>query len=96
MIHSNLMVEVQGTHILVVLRGTCFRARYRKQDAPWLATEEFGPDDPGAPITLSEFRNLAWAAANETARKLGWIKSCEELHRGAKRTGFSLEHQSTV
>ena len=26
MTHSNLTVEVQGTHILVVLRGTCFRA----------------------------------------------------------------------
>jgi hypothetical protein len=68
MTHSNLSVEVQGTHILVVLRGTCFRARYRKQEAPWLATAELGPDDPEAPITLSEFRSLAWAAANETAR----------------------------
>ena len=42
MTHSNLTVEVQGTHILVVLRGTCFRAKYRKQNAPWLATEETG------------------------------------------------------
>jgi hypothetical protein len=96
MSHSNLTVEVQGTHILVVLRGTCFRAKYRKQEAPWLAIEEYGPDDPGAAISLSEFRNLAWAAANETAREMGWIKSCEELHRAAKRTGLSLEHQSTV
>ena len=95
MTHSNLMVEVQGTCILVVLRGTCFRAKYRKQDAPWLATEELGPDDPGAAITLSEFRNLAWTAANETARKLGWIKSCEELHKAAKRP-IELEDRSTV
>ena len=85
MTHSNLTVEVQGTHILVVLRGTCFRAKYRKQDAPWLATEEFGPDDPGAPLTLSEFRQLAWEAANEAARQLGWTKSYEELHRVAKK-----------
>jgi|RifCSP13_1_1023834.scaffolds.fasta_scaffold01264_6 hypothetical protein len=84
MTHSNLTVEVQGTHILVVLRGTCFRAKYRKQDAPWLATEEYGPDDPGAMISLSEFRNLAWAAANDTARQLGWIKGCNELHDAAK------------
>jgi hypothetical protein len=96
MTHSNLTVEVQGTHILVVLRGTCFRAKYRKQEAPWLAIEEHGPDDPGATISLSEFRNLAWAAANETARQLGWIKSCDELHRAAKRTGLSLEHHPTV
>ena len=85
MTHSNLTVEVQGTHILVVLRGTCFRAKYRKQDAPWLATEEYGPDDPEAPMSLSEFRSLAWAAANEAAHQLGWIKSYEELHRVAKR-----------
>jgi hypothetical protein len=96
MIHSNLTVEVQGNHILVVLRGTCFRAKYRKQDAPWLALEEHGPDDPGAAITFSEFRSLAWAAANEAAHQLGWIKSCDELHRAAKRVGSSLEHRSTV
>jgi hypothetical protein len=76
---------VQGTHILVVLRGTCFRAKYRKEEAPWLATIEFGPNDPEAPITLSEFRNLAWTAANETARQLGRIKSYDELHKAAKR-----------
>jgi len=87
MTHSNLIVEVQGSYILVALRGTCFRAKYRKQEAPWLATDEYGPDDPGAAITLSEFRNLAWAAANEAARQLGWIKSCEDLHRAAKRAG---------
>ena len=85
MTHSNLSVEVQGTHILVVLRGTCFRAKYRKQEAPWLATDELGPDDPEAPITLSEFRSLAWTAANERARELGWIKSHDELHNAAKR-----------
>ena len=60
-------------------------SEYRKQDAPWLATEEFGPDDPGAPLTLSEFRQLAWEAANEAARQLGWTKSYEELHRVAKK-----------
>jgi hypothetical protein len=81
MTHSNLKVEVQGTHILVAMRGTCFRAKYRQQDAPWLATEEYGPDDPEALITFSEFRSLAWAAANETARRLGWIRSCEEVHK---------------
>lgn len=57
MTHSNLSVEVQGNHIIVFLRGTCFRARYRKQEAPWLATDDFGTDDPEAPITLSEFRS---------------------------------------
>jgi hypothetical protein len=48
MTRSNLSVAVQESHILVVLRGTCFILKYRKQEAPWLAIEEFGPDDPGA------------------------------------------------
>jgi hypothetical protein len=38
-------------------------------------------------MSLSEFRSLAWTAANEAAQQLGWIKSCDELHRAAKRTG---------
>ena len=87
MTHSKLTVEVQGTRILVALRGTCFRAKYRKQDAPWLATEDCGPDDPDAPISLSEFRSLAWTAATDAAHQLGWIKSCDELHRAAKQAG---------
>jgi hypothetical protein len=92
MTHSNLKVEVQGTNILIAMRGTCFRAKYRKQEAPWLATEEYGPDDPEAAITFSEFRNLAWAAANQTAHQLGWIKSSEELHRAAKSAGLGSQH----
>jgi hypothetical protein len=35
--------------------------------------------------TLSEFGSLAWTAANERARELGWIKSHDELHNAAKR-----------
>jgi hypothetical protein len=55
MIHSKLRVEVQGSYILVAMRGTCFRARYRKQDAPWLAIDEC-VEDSDAPITSREFR----------------------------------------
>ena len=74
MTHSDLVrVEVQGADIFVAMRGTCFRVKYRKQEAPWLIAQEYGPDDPGATITLSEFRALAWAAANDKARELGWL-----------------------
>jgi hypothetical protein len=86
MIHSKLRVEVQGSYILVAMRGTCFRARYRKQDAPWLAIDEC-VEDSDAPITSREFRGLAWEAANEKARDLGWVKSCYELHEAVKRVG---------
>jgi len=84
MTHFNLKVEVQGSYILVAMRGTCLRARYRKQEAPWLATEAYGPDDPEAMITFSEFRALAWAAANDAARQLGWISGYDELHEAVK------------
>ena len=68
-----MKIEVQGADILVAMRGTCFRMKYRKQEAPWLIAHEYGPDDPDATITLSEFRALAWAAANDKARELGWL-----------------------
>ena len=51
MVHSNLRVEVQGSYILVAMRGTCFRAKYRKQDAPWLAMDEWA-EDSEATITI--------------------------------------------
>ena len=73
MIHSNLRIEVQGSYILVALRGTCFRAKYRKQDAPWLAMDEYA-EDPEASINSNEFRSLAWEAANEKARHLDGSK----------------------
>jgi hypothetical protein len=74
MTHSELVrIEVRGADILVAMRGTCFRVKYRKQGAPWLCVQEYGPDDPDAVITLSEFRALAWPAANDKARELGWL-----------------------
>lgn len=82
----NLKVEVQGTYLLVAMRGTSLRARYRKQEAPWLAIDAW-TEDSDAPITFSEFRTLAWEAANAKARDLGWVKSSGELHEAVKRAG---------
>ena len=43
MTHSDLVkIEVQGADILVAMRGTCFRVKYRKQAAPWLILQEYG------------------------------------------------------
>jgi hypothetical protein len=47
-------------------------ARYSKGDNPWLTLSE-ASDDKEAPISITEFRVLAWTAANEKARELGWI-----------------------
>lgn len=73
MTHWDMKVEVQRRYIIVGMRGTCFRVKYLKGPAPWLAPYEYGPDDPDAKITLSEFRVRAWAVANDKARELGWI-----------------------
>jgi hypothetical protein len=84
--HSNLRVEVQGRYILVAMRGTCLRAKFRKQDAPWLAMDEY-TEDADASVTLKGFRALAWEAANEKARELEWVRSCDELHEAVRRAG---------
>ena len=70
---QELMIEVRGSEVSIAMRGTSLKAAYRKGAAPWLVCSELGPDDPDAVVTLSEFRALAWAAANEKARELGWI-----------------------
>ena len=88
MTHSNLRVEVRGSCILVAMRGTSLRAKFRKQEAPWLAMDEY-EEDTGALITLQEFRARAWEAANAKARDLGWVRSCDELHEAVKRSGGS-------
>jgi len=89
MTHSNLRVEVQRPYILVAMRGTCLRAKFRKQEAPWLAMDAY-EEDPEASITFKEFRTLAWEAANERARELGWVRSCDELHEAVRRAGAAL------
>ena len=89
MTHSNLKIDVQDPYIQVAMRGTCLRAKYRKQDAPWLAPEEY-VEDPDATIAFSEFRRLAWEVANEAARQLGWIRTCNELHEAAKMAANAI------
>jgi hypothetical protein len=72
MTHSDMKVEVQRLH--------CSRAARHmpsgdvsKRTSPLACSCEYGPDVPDAKITLSEFRALAWAVANDKARELGWI-----------------------
>ena len=50
MTHSNLRVEVRGTYILVSMRGTSLRAKFRKQEASWLAMDEYEEDTGALPL----------------------------------------------
>jgi hypothetical protein len=69
-----LRAELEGEHIIVTLPGTSFRATYYKDpDAPGLKQSPAISDDKSAAITHKEFEALAWKAANEKARELGWM-----------------------
>ena len=57
-----------------------------RHSGTWLAMDEW-IEDSEAPITLGEFQTLAWEAANEKARDLGWVKSCEDLRSRDPRRG---------
>jgi serine/threonine protein kinase len=64
--------------------GVVYRARDRESSVP-VALKTMAHVEPTALLRFkNEFRALAWAAANETARRLGWITSCDDLHEAVK------------
>jgi hypothetical protein len=72
-VKQTLLVEITSREIVVRMRGTSLRAAYFKGDAPWLTQSELPSPDPDAPISFSDFRSMAWEAANRKAREIGWI-----------------------
>jgi hypothetical protein len=84
MTHSELLrIEARNGDISIAMRGTCFRIKYRVEAPRWLIVQEQGPDDPGAPISIFEFRKLAWEAAMEKASELGWLNSQQNVQTDA-------------
>jgi hypothetical protein len=68
-----LKAEVEGEHIIVTMPGTSFRVVYQKHSDGLGLMQSLGMSrDSTAPISLAEFEALAWKAANEKARELGW------------------------
>jgi hypothetical protein len=72
---SDLYVEVHGVEIIVALPHSTYSATYRKStdSAHLIMTDASSPEAPGSTLTPAEFLGLAWQAANEKARELGWI-----------------------
>ena len=70
---QNLVVEITSREIVVRMRGTSLRATYCKGASPWLTMADLASADPDAPINSSDFRAIAWEAANIKAREIGWI-----------------------
>jgi hypothetical protein len=71
---GDLYVEVHVDEIIVTLPHSTYTASYKPTDSSHLTmTHLSAENDPQAPVTLAEFVGSAWQAANDRARKLGWI-----------------------
>jgi hypothetical protein len=69
-----LHMKVQDGQIVVTLLQTGFCALYRKPaNSLQLVRSAFTTDRSNEPISKGEFFAIAWDAANEKARELGWI-----------------------
>lgn len=72
---NRVSVEVRDDYILVTIPGSSFRtAFFKSQTEPKLIQASIIHLDKKWPLSRDEFEKLAWAAANEEARKLGWIE----------------------
>jgi hypothetical protein len=68
----DVQVSVVNDAIVVTMPGTSYSVTYHKRTEPWLHASGIR-DDKDSPISTSTFRALAWIAANDKARELGWI-----------------------
>jgi hypothetical protein len=71
-----LHTDVQDGQIVVTLPQTGYCASYcRAANLPQLVRSAFTTDLSNEPISREEFFAMAWNAANDKARELGWIVS---------------------
>ena len=94
MTHCKLRVDVQGIFISVSLRGTCLWVRYRRQEAPWLAADAYGPDHPEASLTFNEFRALAPERLREALRGDGVVVDLRNVWDPAAMRAAGLRYSS--
>jgi hypothetical protein len=73
---SKIAVEVLDDEILVTMPGTSFSIVYeRTKDNQLIASYFSGRkvQDEENKVSFPRFLSLAWTAANEKAREIGWI-----------------------
>jgi hypothetical protein len=69
-----IKIDVEGDLMVVSMPGTSYRAIYfSSPDKSKLIKAPNLTVDKDAPMTHEDFEALAWEAANEKARELGWI-----------------------
>ena len=69
-------VEVGGDVLVVKMPGTPFSITYEKTEENRLVASSFHAPkslDQTRKVPFPKFLSLAWTAANEKARELGWI-----------------------
>src|SRR4029079_12415330 len=75
---SKIIVEVLDGEILVTMPGTSFSVVYEKTKNNRLIASSFSGrkvrDERGR-MSFPHFLSLAWTAANEKAKEIGWIVS---------------------
>ena len=71
-----LSVRVLGPDIIVTMPGTSFRVMYTKTEDNKLIANGFASnrlENEKRQISFPHFLALAWTAANEKAKEIGWI-----------------------
>ena len=73
--HARAKAEIAVDHsIAVSLPGTTYRVLFRlSPDEPRLLQSANLAVDKEAPMSHRDFEAMAWEAANQQARELGWI-----------------------
>jgi hypothetical protein len=73
---GSLVIEVLEGNIRVSLEGSNYAVTYHKpRNSPQLLAKTLSlNEDRNAPMTQGEFLALAWKAANDKAREMGWIR----------------------
>jgi hypothetical protein len=69
-------VQVFGPDIVVTLPGTSFRVLYTKTEDNKLIANGFEAnrlENEKRQVSFPQFLALAWTAANEKAKEIGWI-----------------------
>jgi hypothetical protein len=75
---SKITVEVLDDEILVTMPGTSFSIVYEKTKDNQLIASSFSGrkvQDERSKVSFPHFLSLAWTAANEKAKEIGWIVS---------------------
>ena len=91
---QDLHIEVRAHDIVVTMPGTSLRVVYRRphRGSQLVARLDYFQDQQKGPITRAEFLDRPLKAANDNARKLGWIVRSEAAHaprQASHRDGLS-------